>query len=85
MGCQAYKAKSYQVAEKYFQQALEEEYSQDSPNTDALCYSNMGMACSSYGNYQKAFDCLMKAKSFGLSNASIERELLWLRNNIGIY
>lgn len=85
MGCQAYEVKDYQVAEKYFLQALEQEYNQGSPNTDALCYSNMGMACSSYGNYQKAFECLMKAKKLGLSNTSIERELRWLRNNVGIY
>lgn len=85
MGCQAYEVKDYQVAEKFFLQALEQEYNQGSPNTDALCYSNMGMACSSYGNYQKAFEYLMKAKKLGLSNTSIERELRWLRNNVGIY
>lgn len=84
MGCRAYQAKDYRTAERYFQQALNEKYNQG-PNTDALCYSNMGMACSSYGNYLKAFEYLMKAKSLGLSNASIEKELLWLKNNVGMH
>ncbi len=84
MGCSAYQAKDYLKAEQYFQKALDEEYNQG-PNTDALCYSNMGISCSSYGNYQKAFGCLMKAKSLGLSNSSIEKELLWLKNNVGLY
>ena len=29
--------------------------------------------------------CLKKAQAMGLTNASIERELLWLRNNVGLY
>ena len=84
MGCQAYKSKDYRSAEQFFQQALNEEYD-DGPNTDALCYSNMGMACTSYGNYTKAFQCLKKAQSLGLTNASIERELNWLKVNKGLF
>ncbi len=84
MGINAFRSKKYREAEKYFAQALEEEYN-GNPNTDALCYSNMGMACSSYGNYNKAFQCLKKAQSLGLTNPSIERELRWLRDNVGLF
>lgn len=84
MGCQAYKSKDYRSAEQYFQQAINEDYD-GGPNTDALCYSNMGMACTSYGNYTKAFQCLKKAKSLGLTNPSIERELNWLKVNKGLF
>ena len=73
-----------ETAEQFFQQALNEEYD-DGPNTDALCYSNMGMACSSYGNYTKAFLCLKKVQNLGLTNASIERELNWLKVNKGLF
>ena len=85
MACSAFQAKDYQAAERLFQQALEQPYEPSSPNTDALCYSNMGIACSSYRNYHKAFQCLNKAQSLGLTNASIERELLWIKNNVGLY
>ncbi len=85
MACSAFQAKDYQAAERLFQKALEQPYEPGSPNTDALCYSNMGIACSSYRNYHKAFQCLKKAQSLGLTNASIERELLWLKNNVGLY
>ena len=83
IGVSAYKQKRYREAENYFMKAIEEEY-EGSPNTDALCYSNMGIACSSYGNYEKAFQCLKKAQRLGLTNPSIERELLWLRINQGL-
>ena len=82
-GISAFRQKQYRDAEQLFMRALGEEY-EGSPNTDALCYSNMGMACSSYGNYEKAFQCLRKAQSLGLSNPSIERELLWLKTNKGL-
>lgn len=84
MAINAFRQKNYREAEKIFEKALAEKY-EGSPNTDALCYSNMGMACSSYGNYNKAFQCLKKAQSLGLNNPSIEKELLWLRNNKGIF
>ncbi|MCR4853324.1 MAG: GNAT family N-acetyltransferase [Prevotella sp.] len=79
MGISAFRQKDYKGAENYFIKALEAEY-EGGPNTDALCYSNMGMACSSYGNYDKAFKYLQKAKSLGLSNPSIEQELNWLKS-----
>ncbi len=84
MGINAFRNKDYREAEKCFEQALEEGYN-GNPNTDALCYSNIGMACTSYGNYDKAFRCLKKAQSLGLTNPSIEKELRWLRDNVGLY
>ena len=84
MAISAFRQKQYRDAERLFMNALEEEY-EGSPNTDALCYSNMGMACTSYGNYNKAYQCFKKAQSLGLSNPSIERELLWLKTNKGIF
>lgn len=81
--CGAFRAKEYQQAEVLFQKAIEEKY-EGGPCSDAQCYSNMGMACSSYGNYDKAFQCLKKAQSLGLNNPSIERELTWLKRNVGL-
>lgn len=80
----AFRSKDYQMAENLYERALEYPYERGSAYTDAQCYSNIGMACSSYGNYTKAYQCLMKAKSMGLTNASIEKELAWLHNNKGI-
>ena len=84
MGVNAHQNKEYRKAESYFAQALNEEY-EGNLNTDAMCYSNMGMACSSYGNYEKAFKCLKIAQSLGLTNPTIEKELLWLKNNVGLF
>ena len=56
-----------------------------SPVSDAQIYSNMGMAYSSMRQYQEAFKYLKKAQALGLTNPSIERELQWLRNNVGMY
>lgn len=83
-GISSFKQKQFRDAEQFFMRALDEEY-EGSPNTDALCFSNMGMACSSYGNYDKAFQCLRTAQSLGLNNPSIERELRWLRDNVGLF
>lgn len=84
MAVQAFHAKDFRTAESYFEKALQEAYEPGTPNTDAICYSNMGMACTSYGNYYKAYQCLKKAQSLGLDNPSIQRELQWLRVNQGI-
>lgn len=81
---QAFRKENYQIAIEMFQYALAEPYEEGNPNTDALCYSNMGMAYSSNGDYYKAYECLTKAQSLGLYNPSIERDLQWLKNNIGI-
>lgn len=85
MANQAYRIKDYRTAAKYYELALTETNQQGGPNTDALCYSNLGMACSSYGDYQKAFQCLKKAQSLGLYNASIDKELRWLKEHKGIF
>lgn len=33
----------------------------------------------------KAFQSLKKAQSLGLNNPSIEKELRWLRDNVGLF
>jgi hypothetical protein len=43
------------------------------------------MSYSSLGQYNEAFRCLKKAQALGLNNPSIERELLWLKNNVGLF
>lgn len=80
-----YRQKNYVGAINAFRQALNEPYQPDTPYTDAQIYSNMGMALSSVGQYREAFNALKKAQQLGLNNPSIEKELLWLRNNQGLY
>lgn len=82
---QAYRQKNYAEAIDYFNQALNESYQSGTPFTDAQIYANIGMAFSSIKQYATALNYLKKAKSLGLNNPSIERELQWLRNNVGIY
>lgn len=79
------RAKDYVTAIQYYKKAMEEPYIPGTPHTDEQIYSNMGMCYSSIRLYQTAYDCLMRAKRGGLTNANIEKELLWLRNNAGIY
>lgn len=52
--------------------------------TDAQIYSNLGMCYSSSRNYHIAYRCLRRALDLGLNNPSIQQELLWLRNNVGL-
>ncbi|MDE6578213.1 MAG: GNAT family N-acetyltransferase [Muribaculaceae bacterium] len=80
-----YRQKNYAGAVKNFQQALNEPYQPGTPYSDAQIYSNLGMALSSVHLYREALDALKKAQSLGLNNPSIEKELLWLRNNKGLY
>ncbi len=80
-----YRQKNYVGAINAFRQALNEPYQPGTPYTDAQIYSNMGMALSSVGQYREAFNALKKAQQLGLNNSSIEKELLWLRNNKGLY
>lgn len=82
---QYYRQDSYAQSVEAFKQALTQPYQPGTPYTDAQIYSNMGMALSSLRRYNEAFQCLKKAQSLGLNNPSIERELLWLRNNVGLY
>lgn len=79
------RTKDYNTAIQYYKKALDEPYVLGTPHTDAQIYSNMGMCYSSVRQYQTAYDCLMRAKRMGLTNASIEKELLWLRDNAGLY
>lgn len=77
--------KDFHTAIKYYKAALDEMYQNGSPFTDAQIYSNLGMSYSSIGQYNEAFRCLKKAQALGLNNPSIESELLWLRNNAGLF
>lgn len=80
-----YRQKQYSDAVEAFKNALNEPYTPGTPFTDAQIYSNMGMALSSLRRYSEAFQALKKAQSLGLNNPSIEKELLWLRNNVGLF
>ena len=82
---QYYRQKAYAESVESFNQALEQPYQPGTPYTDAQIYSNMGMALSSLKRYNEAFQSLKKAQSLGLNNPSIEKELAWLRNNVGLY
>lgn len=79
-----YRQKQYAESVEAFKNALNELYTPGTPFTDAQIYSNMGMALSSLRKYSEAFQALKKAQSLGLNNPSIEKELLWLKNNIGL-
>lgn len=80
-----YRQKQYAEAVDAFNKALKEPYIPGTPYTDAQIYSNLGMALSSIRCYKEAFQSLKKAQSLGLNNPSIEKELLWLRNNVGLF
>lgn len=82
---QYYRTRNYAEAVQFFKKTLNEPYQPGTPYTDAQIYSNMGMALSSLRLYREAFNALKKAQSLGLNNPSIEKELLWLRNNQGLY
>ena len=77
----AYRNKDYQTAIRFYMEALKISQTEGSQLTDAQIYANLGMAYSSIGEYQKAYLYLQKAVSFGLINASVQKELAWLRNN----
>ncbi len=84
MAGKAYKEQDYKKAAELYQEALKYKCVPGGLNTDALCYSNLGMALSGYGDYLQAYLCLKKAQSLGLNNLPIERELRWLKDNAGI-
>ena len=81
---QYYRSKAYSQSILAYKKALEEPYQPGTPFTDAQIYSNMGMALSSVRDYVGAFNALKKAQSLGLNNPSIEKELRWLRDNVGL-
>ena len=80
----AYRNKDYQSAIRIYEEALQVPVTVGSQLTDAQIYSNIGMAYSSLGNYFQAFTNLQKAVQLGLTNPSIQKELSWLRDNIGL-
>lgn len=73
--------KDYEKSIEVFQQALEEDENVGSPYSNLQIYSNIGMALSSLGNYEDAYNVLKQVHDYGFTNASIERELNWLRTN----
>ena len=77
----AYRNKDYQTAIRLYNEALEIPQTEGSQLTDAQIYSNLGMAHSSIGEYRQAYAYLQKAVGLGLLNASIQKELIWLRAN----
>ena len=77
----AYLRKDYQEAIKWYYAAVEEPYQEGSLATDAIIYSNLGMAYSSIREYKKAYLYLTKAWNLGCQNASVSKELQWLRNH----
>lgn len=77
----AFKRKDYKEAIKWYYEAAEEPYQKGSIITDALLFSNIGMAYSSIREYKKAYMYLTKAWNLGCQNASVSRELEWLRTH----
>lgn len=79
-GFLAQRAKNYQDAISFFEQALNEEYNKACVYSDAMIYSNMGMIFSSLKQYNMASECLGKAWSLGCQNPTIKKELEWLKD-----
>ncbi len=75
----AYRSKDYKEAIRLYYEASEEPYRAGSPFTDAQIFSNLGMAYSSVKEYRKAYKYLTKAWNLGCQNASVSKELEWLR------
>lgn len=76
--------REYLEAINKYQRALTKATPLHSGWTDAQIYSNLGMCYSSRKHYLEAFRCLKKAQALGLNNPSIQQELLWLKNNVGL-
>lgn len=76
--------KNYLGAIPIYQQALTKECTQESGWTDAQIFSNLGICYSATKHYQMAYQCLKKAQAMGLNNPTIQQELQWLHNNIGL-
>lgn len=77
----AYKRKDYREAIRYYNAALGKPYKKGSIATDAIIYSNLGMAHSSLREYRTAYMYLTKAWNMGCQNPTISKELEWLRTN----
>ena len=77
----AFKSKNYREAIKWYNAALGKPYKKGSIATDAIIYSNMGMAHSSIREYRTAYMYLTKAWNMGCQNAVVTKELEWLRTH----
>ena len=77
----AHRSKQYREAIAHYCEAAEEPYRASSTFTDALIFSNLGMAYSSIREYKKAYIYLKKAWDLGCQNASVSKELEWLKCN----
>lgn len=77
----AYRSKDYSKSIQLYYKALEEPFHIGSVFTDAQIYSNLGMAFSSIRDYKKAYLYLTKAWEMGCQNASVSKELIWLRTH----
>lgn len=80
----AYRNKDYRSAIRIYEEALLVPVAVGSQLTDAQIFSNLGMAYSSLGDYYQAFIYLRKAVQLGLTNPSIQKELTWLKDNVGL-
>lgn len=76
-----YAHKDYASCIELYQKALNEDYLEGTPFTDAQIYSNMGMTFSANEEYRKAYDCLTRAESIGLHSADITKEIKWLTDH----
>ena len=76
--------RNYRRAIALYEQALLEPEEAGSLYEEGMVYSNLGMSYSSAGMYQKAYDCLRKAWSLGVRNATVQKEFDWLKRNAGI-
>ena len=70
--------KEYTSAISFWKKALDCDYPQGTPFTDAQIISNLGMEYSSNKEYRKAYECLTKAQQMGLDHPSIIKEINWL-------
>jgi len=77
----AYKRKDYREAVRYYNAALGKPFKKGSIATDAIIYSNLGMAHSSLHEYRTAYMYLTKAWNMGCQNPSVSKELEWLRKH----
>lgn len=76
-----FQSKDYEKSIEVFQQALEEDEIFGSPYSNLQIYSNIGVVLSSLGSYEDAYNVLIQVQNYGFTNASIERELNWLKTN----
>lgn len=73
-----YVQKEYAESISLYKKALDEDYLEGTPFTDAQIYMNMGMSYSANEEYRRAYECLTKAESLGLHHPNISQELQWL-------